>query len=291
MLGAAQLRRFKSWRLPDPSPSQPHTVTVPERILGAFAATLPGFRSTAAFFCTALLIAALAVVGKAKQHPEETTSYEVLTATLVCVFSVFPVVLLNALGRHERRPAFHQVIVVLLGFLAFVQVSISQRTNPERAVLDTGATADAFMVYCPMRRDAIFKAVQATYCLYLAGAVLGLVFSICDRRWRLDRYRLARAVKTYWRLVAAVPCVGVMWAYLGVYQSLRAEVLDRAGPTNRDNDWTFGQLVAVLAWAPVMLEFGYRMWCKCRPTFLLHTLFLFRQSLPFGTHSLLTSYA
>ncbi len=243
---------------------------IPDRLLAAFTATLPGFRSTAAFFCAALLVAALTVVGKARGQPDKTTSYEVLTATLVCVYSVFPVIILNALGRHERRKWFHRVIAGLLIILAMVQVNVAERSDPEQAVLDSGEVADAFMVYCPMSSGILYRLVMATYVVCLvAGAVL-LVFSLplCSRRWRLDDnclYSCAVEVKSFWRFYAALPCLVIMWAYLVIYQNLRVEVLNRAGPTNKDNEWTFGQLVALLAWAPVIIEFGYRVCCESCP--------------------------
>ncbi|KAK3896958.1 hypothetical protein C8A05DRAFT_20183 [Staphylotrichum tortipilum] len=257
-LGAPELGRSKGWW----PMGRSRRVAVLDRLHGAFAATLPGFRSAAAFFCSALTVAALAVVIEANRHPDETTSYEVLTATLVCVISVFPVVLLNALECHERPPIFHRGIMMVLLALAFIQVNMSENVRPEQAVLDSGGMADSFMVYCPVSQGPIFQAVTATYVLYLVGGFAALVFDFSYKKRGLDRYAWAVRLKTHWRLVAAVPCMLVMWVYFGLYQHVRADVLDRAGPTNRDNQWTFGQFVAVLAWVPVVTEFGYRLKCK-----------------------------
>jgi len=218
-----------------------------DRLLGAFETTLGGFRSTATFFCFALVAASLAVIKKARDHPKESTSYEVFASALVCIFSVLPVLLLNALGKHERRPWLHRLVIGLFLLLSLIQVNLALRTNPERDAAGSWEMGNDFMVYCSMDRGRQLHAIQAVYGLVAAAYLLTLLFGVGYMRWGWSRFPWARAVAAHWRLLAASLCLISMWTFLGVFADLRAQMLRRAGPTNRDNEWTFGQAVAVMA--------------------------------------------
>jgi hypothetical protein len=51
-----------------------------------------------------------------------------------------------------------------------------------------------------------------------------------------------------------------MWVFLGWFVVLTLQVRKRAGENNRDNEWTFGQVLALATWVPFITEFAYIWW-------------------------------
>ena len=50
-----------------------------------------------------------------------------------------------------------------------------------------------------------------------------------------------------------------MWVSLGIFLWFRYELNQFTGNHNKDKQWTFGQVLAVATWAPVLMEF-YVLW-------------------------------
>ncbi|KAI2466880.1 hypothetical protein F4781DRAFT_334440 [Annulohypoxylon bovei var. microspora] len=70
-------------------------------------------------------------------------------------------------------------------------------------------------------------------------------------RFRLFWRRMARYIK----LVNVVVCCLVMWSMLGLFHCYRDTVNDAAGKDNQNSNWTFGQVLAIATWVPVLVEF------------------------------------
>ncbi|KAI8943287.1 hypothetical protein NX059_001307 [Plenodomus lindquistii] len=48
-----------------------------------------------------------------------------------------------------------------------------------------------------------------------------------------------------------------MWLCLGWFIYFQARSADLSGEENRDNEWSFGQILALATWTPILVEFAY----------------------------------
>ncbi|KAI3393040.1 hypothetical protein diail_4816 [Diaporthe ilicicola] len=56
------------------------------------------------------------------------------------------------------------------------------------------------------------------------------------------------------RLIDGAICGLFMWAFLFLFTAYREAVKDEAGESDQDTEWTFGQVLSLVTWAPVALE-------------------------------------
>ncbi|KAF2681215.1 hypothetical protein K458DRAFT_273430, partial [Lentithecium fluviatile CBS 122367] len=49
----------------------------------------------------------------------------------------------------------------------------------------------------------------------------------------------------------------LMWAFLLYLIVMRKKINKGTGRTNQDHEWTFGQVLALATWAPVLIEFTF----------------------------------
>jgi hypothetical protein len=58
-----------------------------------------------------------------------------------------------------------------------------------------------------------------------------------------------------WSTLSAAFCI--MWVFISWFVFLTLQIRNRAGQKNKDNEWTFGQVLALATWVPFMTEFAY----------------------------------
>jgi hypothetical protein len=104
----------------------------------------------------------------------------------------------------------------------------------------------------------------------MALVALGLLFlfliSFWPKTWvRVDVDRLEK-----WSLpLIAVLGFIIMWASLAILLRLRLEMADITGPSYQEADWGFGQVLAVVAWMPTLVQVVWELveWSRTtRPT-------------------------
>lgn len=100
--------------------------------------------------------------------------------------------------------------------------------------------------------SAICSTCVVVYVLVVHN-IFGLNFLKDERSALLRKFRHIR-----WTLVAFL-AFQAMWVCLGIFIWFRAEMNKHAGNLNKDRQWTFGQILAVTTWAPVLFEF-YTIW-------------------------------
>lgn len=61
-------------------------------------------------------------------------------------------------------------------------------------------------------------------------------------------------LRLWLRLGNGVLCLAVMWVFLGLFTVYRQDVATRMSGLDGDNDWTFGQVLAVAQWVPVGID-------------------------------------
>lgn len=66
----------------------------------------------------------------------------------------------------------------------------------------------------------------------------------------------------YLRLVNGFISLVFMWLFLALFTAYREDVRHRAGSSDQDGEWTFGQVLSLVTWAPVVVELATVYLCK-----------------------------
>ncbi|KAI1458739.1 hypothetical protein F4805DRAFT_466598 [Annulohypoxylon moriforme] len=97
--------------------------------------------------------------------------------------------------------------------------------------------------------------------LLILNAICYVIWMIC--RGRPSILRGWPRLRSFWQKIARyikilnmVVCCLVMWTMLALFHIYRDEVNKSAGKDNQNSDWTFGQVLAVATWVPVLVEFA-----------------------------------
>lgn len=59
-------------------------------------------------------------------------------------------------------------------------------------------------------------------------------------------------------------CCSVMWALLGLFTRYRSSLRSVMGSSNKDSEWSFGQVLALTTWVPVAVDLTTIYLCKFR---------------------------
>ena len=73
---------------------------------------------------------------------------------------------------------------------------------------------------------------------------------------------LQRLGRPLWRHVVAWLSAAIMWAILLCLTELRDNIIIVADGLDKENDWEFGQVLAIAAWAPPAVDFLFLLMCK-----------------------------
>lgn len=94
------------------------------------------------------------------------------------------------------------------------------------------------------------------------------VVCIVPRRWT-SKHEERTKLNTFWhifrrclRVVNGVLCLVIMWLFLCLFDNYRHAVQDLAGRSDDDYEWTFGQVLSLATWAPVIVELIAIYLCK-----------------------------
>ncbi|KAK0622688.1 hypothetical protein B0T14DRAFT_553051 [Immersiella caudata] len=109
------------------------------------------------------------------------------------------------------------------------------------------------------------------YRLPARGKVMGLLFFSRSVGWlvlvytvllwcakRFLGWQLA-TLKSWLRYIVSLAAFLLLWISLGLFVQLRSEMTDYVEDSYAENDWGFGQILAVVAWLPTAVEF-FRVW-------------------------------
>ncbi|KAK3317039.1 hypothetical protein B0H66DRAFT_605302 [Apodospora peruviana] len=271
------------WR-PTPRPAR----SIGDRMLLAFRGTLSDFKRSAAVF--ALTVLAATFVNLSEPTQATITPFEIQLASLVSIFSCFAVYVLTILEtwitrRRSRLSAALCVVLLTLNIIEAAMTGLWGNSILGPNPLDIFASR--FCVEDETRTLAwelgsvfyfsgiVYFVVLVSWCLswvterYLTSWIAEMVLfrpAGTARRQAMDRNsdhlprgsRLALGIARLRRRPAAKAAVlfvtfGEMYAALVTTMTLRY----RLHFSDEASRWTFGQVLAVGTWIPVMIEWSY----------------------------------
>jgi hypothetical protein len=218
--------------------------------------------------------------------------YDMVLSLMAGVFSIFPVLLLYALmGRHggdstrskrkkasgddkskgATQPDIHRVwlrrcVLGVIWCLGGALVYLAPRGDVDYYDRHDHS-ADWNTDFCDQRggvnywrgvKAAQFLVVGAplAYMLTTAFVVTGFgIPGLVDKAW-VARWRAV------WRLGIAWLNMLAMWGLLAYFTVLRHRIIKTAGGLDNEDKWSFGQILALATWVPVISEFVYIFICE-----------------------------
>jgi hypothetical protein len=250
------------------------------RVLEAFEGALSDLIVGVFVFSFAVMCASLNSMVTALDEPNSVTTYDVVTGTLVSIFSVCPATLLYCLsgqnlgddeGGEESehtsdknsRKTFRYLVRAIffaLWILMLAVVNLAQTTDPSKDALEAGSFGEPFEVYCQVIGSGPLQAVRI---FAVASAGLGVLWMLYLAFRNMKRGQDSKSKgKNHWPAVIAVLAWIAMWFFLGVFTVMRATIIEVAGESDKSNEWGFGQIISLGTWVPVILTFFHILFCE-----------------------------
>ncbi|KZL81740.1 c6 zinc finger domain containing protein [Colletotrichum incanum] len=247
-------------------PRPTHKQGVGNRIFDAFRGSLDIFLGGAMLISVAMLGASVYAgatnfkerTGANPDLPSPDSIYEMALALIASNFSVFPVMLLYALAKHDgHRKWLHRSVLFLLWGLSVTVVYLAPRGEVDYTLRKSGQRN----FECDQRGSQYWHVVKATQFLVIGLPLLWLVLTVfvttgfripgmVDKPW-VKRWR------SMWRLMIAWINMLIMWGILAYFTYFRQKIIDAADGLDKNDKWTFGQVLALAAWAPILAELFY----------------------------------
>lgn len=223
----------------------------------------------------------------------DSSKYNQVLSVIAATFSSFPVLVLYALlsrrdrgspdggGATSHRTWLRRAALLVIWVLLATEVFLSPRGNSD---YDSRHDKEQEANWDPCNKRGgtrYWQTMKAAQFLVIGLPLLWIVVSffftagfgvrgLADRPWLrgfADR-PLVRGVRGIWELGVAWLNLLVAWALLAYFSILREEIIETARGADKANEWTFGQVLTLATWVPVVLEWLYIFICAASP--ILH---------------------
>jgi hypothetical protein len=251
-----------------------------KRILTAVQQSTRVFLDGAVVFASVMLIAAAAIYIRAianRKTPLPTSS--ALVTAYFSFNSMYPVAVIYFVASEKLRRTYgRRAVWTFMTIVATLVMSLwlvlmympglytSAYKFGLAKDLDDPEAQDKFdwncvgLTYVLSFRSAVFGQLALLANLGL-NAVVMAAWEPDGNRWSPQNLQRIYITKQIWRWLTSMSCITAMWyfpiAYLGYQQLL---IGDLGGITNKDNDLSFGQILALSTWAPVVIDLAYIYW-------------------------------
>ncbi|KAI1330201.1 hypothetical protein F5Y16DRAFT_364311 [Xylariaceae sp. FL0255] len=255
------------------------------RLVEAFQESVTSFLESILIFEVSMLGAALVRLSHSFLQVDgsplvkgEWDFYSIIISPYMSIFSVLPALILQSTEPALPRHWFRIIVWVSTAILALVNeilfetffqklfhiTSTDQHLSARQITsLDNTQQEWVWLSYCS-GLNLLINGILPIYYLGLAVLVLNTVIWIAYHAKKIKPFnkinplRLNAFFKKWgnrFRVINATVCALVMWIMLGVFTAYRIEVDSKANPDNDNEEWTFGQVVALATWVPAIVEF------------------------------------
>jgi hypothetical protein len=253
-----------------------------ERVLVAVQESTKSFLDASVLFCIVMLVATLYTFARALANPDAIiTTYVQFSSALISLFTIFPTVLLHACAsNHLRRGKFRQIVWAFIGCLTITVAALFLNVGSSALIGMAGANANEEEMeqlenYVNKVSDAENQNIWEYSCVdrgVMQGFILVIIIAMCcmlittifylvilKNVLRIPflkakgRPKLKKFRKNWWWVSGILAFAG-MWATLAAFVYFRTAYNRLAGTTNKDKEWSFGQILALATWVPVVVE-------------------------------------
>lgn len=245
------------------------------RVLDAFRGSLASFLSGTMLLALVMLVASVCLAAektKTRKLPElkqdiptGSALYDISLSLLAATFSVFPVMLLYALMKDPDRGAegghrkwMRRSMLLLMWCLGVTEMFLGPRGE-----LDYDDRHKKYSLYYCDRRGGshYWHGLKAGQWLVIGAPLTWIVLTtfvvtgfwipgVAEKPW-------VRRWRACWRLTVAWINLILMWGVLAYFTYLRHGIIKLAGGLDNEDKWTFGQILALATWAPVVADWFY----------------------------------
>ncbi|KAI1440928.1 hypothetical protein F5Y02DRAFT_431689 [Annulohypoxylon stygium] len=240
---------------------------------------LAGFEESASTFLDATLIFAVSMLAAACfrlsqalfQEYGKSSGHWMLYASIGSIYmstfsSLLPLLLqLSAHGvRHHWLRVMMWTLVIVLGIANEVLFDwFFGKTNFHLFSQLKDVLEAIWLDLCsPLKllQYALDPTLRIAQLLLILNAICYVIWMVCRGKPKMlegwPRFRVFwQRASRYIKLFNMILCCLVMWSMLGLFHVYRDQVNYAAGKDNQNSDWTFGQVLAVATWVPVVVEF------------------------------------
>lgn len=86
--------------------------------------------------------------------------------------------------------------------------------------------------------------------------------AILDEFWDNIASSLPRRYRTGVHIATAASCFAAMWAQFGMLVWVRSQIITHVSDEDPETEWSFGQILALSTWVPVLVEWTYIFLCE-----------------------------
>ena len=219
------------------------------RILSAVLDTTREFLSTSAMFSLALLIASICSITQDEAYSTSTTTWILLL--VIPLYSVLAVSVLHLAASEILQRYKGRVLVLLI--IDVMVIVLAARSSFAYNYVGYGLNwkdFDPWTYGSPCLKLTSFKKMAVVSWTVAGFLCLGITTYLIDFLISMIRKRpgiLAQpSGMVRWGIIGVGLCA--MWFLIGWFVKLTLDIRSRSGDNNEDNQWTFGQVLALSTW-------------------------------------------
>lgn len=230
------------------------------------------FLDASLLFCTSMLISAIFILARSTMV-SSATNWTTMTTKYISLWTTLPTMQLDIVANNcLRRIKLRSTIWLLIGALSIVVYSLSAAIQVPYFLKTLKLISDSDKEF-QQTWEKLCLLQQKTSDLQTAMTVFSpaiLIFSltwilidICRQfscrnptGWVLRDKTSSRSTPP-WKFVYAMVGVLLMWSSLFVFCLYRIEANRAGGDLNKDEEWSFGQVFALMTWSPILVEWIY----------------------------------
>jgi hypothetical protein len=219
------------------------------------------FLNASFLFSIAMLFAALVSLATLESHPKDFTLTAWLLSILMSFTSVLPVALLQLtasgmLRRVRGRILLWSLVAVLIAAVLSMSGIISRRTDIWNSRDSVQIRFEHFCINIVLLYITLLWTLFMYGLLCLCIGVYVCISVVYTRRGKaIPVWCTKLSLPLWWTGVVMAFCT--MWSCLVWLVCFEVQMRNFAGESQKDTQWSFGQILALGTWAPFLVEFGY----------------------------------